>query len=184
MSRLILVNWKNNSYNTILVIIEYLTKILYYKSVITTIDVTNLVKLIINIVIRHHGLSESITSNQGLIFILKFQFSLDYFLEIKQKLSTTFYLQTDSQTERQNSTIKGYFYVFVNQEQNDWIKLLSIVKFTYNNAKNKTTDHTLFQLNYDYHSYISYEDNIDFRSKSYLANELVKKLKDLILIYQ
>ena len=74
---------------------------------------------------------------------------------IKQRLSTTFHSQTDGQTERQKSTIETYFRAFVNYEQNDWARLLSMAEFAYNNAKNARIGHTPFKLNYGYYPRVS-----------------------------
>lgn len=68
---LLLEDWKDNSYDTILVIINCLIKIVHYEPVITMIDVINLTKIIINIVVKHHSLMELIMSNWDLLFILK-----------------------------------------------------------------------------------------------------------------
>ena len=93
-------NWKRNSYVSILVIINWLTKMVYYKPVKVTIDAPGLAAIIINVVVRHHGLSDSIVTNRGSLFTSKFWSFLCYFLGIKQKLSTAFYPQTDDQTKR------------------------------------------------------------------------------------
>lgn len=42
MSLSFLVSWKSNNYNTILLIINHLTKLIYYKVVKTIIDTTSL----------------------------------------------------------------------------------------------------------------------------------------------
>ena len=47
--------------------------------------------------------------------------------------------------------MKAYRQAFINFEQNDWARLLPMVEFVYNNAKNTSTGHTLFELNYSYH---------------------------------
>ena len=86
----------------------------HYKSVKITINAPGLVKVIIDIVIRHHGLLDSIITDQGSLFTLKFWFLLWYFLGIKRKLFMAFYPQTNSQIERQNSTIEEYLRAFVN----------------------------------------------------------------------
>ena len=51
--------------------------------------------------------------------------------------------------------MKVYLCIFVNFKQNNWARLLSLVKFAYNNAKNVSIDHTPFELNSDYHLYLS-----------------------------
>ena len=96
----ILTDWKRDSYDSILVIVNRLMKMVYYKPVKVTIDTLGLAKVIINIVVRHHGLPDSIVINLGSFFTLKFWSSLCYFLDIKQRLSTAFHPQTDGQTER------------------------------------------------------------------------------------
>ena len=102
-------NWKGDSYDSILVIVERLTKMVHYEPVKVTIDVPGLVEVILDVVIRHYGLPNSIISDWGAIFTSKFWSSLCYFLGIKRRLSTVFQPQTDGQTEKQNSTMEVYF---------------------------------------------------------------------------
>ena len=156
----------------------------HYKLVKITINAPSLVKVIINIVIKHHGLFDFIITDWGSLFTLKFWSSLCYFLEIKRKLFTAFHPQTNGQTERQNSIIEAYLRAFVNWEQNDWAYLLLIIEFAYNNAKNASTDHTPFELNYGFHPQVSFEDNVDFYSRSCSTNKLAKELRKLIDICQ
>ncbi len=107
-------DWKDDSYDLILVIIDQLIKMVYYELVKVTINVFGQAKVIINMVIHHHGVLELIVIDQGLLFISKFWFLLCYFLVIKKKLSTTFYSQTNGQTKRQNSTMKAYLRAIIN----------------------------------------------------------------------
>ncbi len=100
-------DWKGDGYDSILVIVDQLTKMVYYVLVKVTINASGLAEVIINMVVHHHGVPESIVTDQGSFFTSKFWSSLCYFLGIKRKLSTIFYLQTNSQTERQNSTIEA-----------------------------------------------------------------------------
>ena len=93
-------DWKRDSYNSILVIVDRLIKIVHYKPVKVTIDAFDFVKVIIDVVMRHHGLPDSIVTDQGLLFISKFWSLLCYFLGIKRRLCTAFYALTDDQTER------------------------------------------------------------------------------------
>ena len=116
---LVSTNWKSENYNSILVIINWLTKIIYYEPVKITIDTPGLVEVIFNMVVWHHGLLNSIVSDRGLLFIFKFWLLLCYFLGIKQRLFTAFYLYINSQTKRQNSIIEAYFWSFINFEKNN-----------------------------------------------------------------
>ena len=151
----ILTDWKRDSYDSILIIIDRLTKIVYYKPVKVTINAPGLAEVIINVVVRYHDLPNSIITNWGSFFTSKFWSLLCYFLGIKRRLSTAFYLQIDGQTERQNSTIEAYLQAFVNFKQNDWARLLPIAEFAYNNAKNASTGYILFMLNCRYYPCVS-----------------------------
>ncbi len=104
---------------------------------------------------------------------------LYYFLGIKRKLSTVFHPQTDGQIERQNSTMEAYLRAFVNWEQDDWARLLPMAEFAYNNIKNANIGHTPFEFNCGYHPRVFFEEDVDPRSRSRLANELAEELREL-----
>ena len=159
-------DWKGDSYDSILVIVDRLTKMVHYELVKVTIDAPGLAEVIIDVVVRHHGLPDSIISDRGAIFTSKFWSSLCYFLGIKRRLSTAFHPQTNGQTERQNSTMEAYLRAFVNFKQNDWARLLPMAEFAYNNANNASTGHTPFELNCNYHPRMSYKEDVDPRSCS------------------
>ena len=136
---LVSTNWKGKTYDSIIVIVDWLTKIVYYEPVKVIINVPDHAEVIIVVVVRHYGIHDSIVRNQSSVFTSKFWSSLCYFLDIKRNLSTTFYHQTDGQIEKQNSTIEAYLQAFVNYKQNDWVRLLPMAEFAYNNARNIST---------------------------------------------
>ncbi len=73
-----------------------------------------------------------------------------------------------------------YLRAFVNWEQDNWVKLLPMVEFAYNNIKNASIEHTFFEVNCSYHTRISFEEDLDPRLRSHSANELAEKLRKLI----
>ena len=91
MGLLLFVDWKGNSYDLILVIVDPLTKMVHYELVKVTIDAPKLAEVIIDKVVRHHDLSNFIICDQRAIFTSKFWPSLYYFLGIKRQLSTAFH---------------------------------------------------------------------------------------------
>ena len=107
-------DWKRDSYDSILVIVNRLTKIVYYKPVKVTIHALGLAEVIIDVVVRYHGLLDLIVTDRESLFTSKFWSSLCYFFDIKRRLSTAFHPQMDGQTERQNSTIEAYPRAFIN----------------------------------------------------------------------
>lgn len=75
-------NWKRDSYNSILVIVNWLTKMVHYKPVKIAINTAGLAKIVLDLVIRHHSILNSIMTNRGSLFISKFWSSLCFFLDI------------------------------------------------------------------------------------------------------
>ncbi len=55
-----------------------------------------------------------------------------------------------------------------------------MAEFAYNNAKNTSTGHILFELNYDYHPRVSFEEDVDPYLRSRSANELAEELRELM----
>ena len=175
-------DWKGDSYDSIIVIIDWLTKMMHYKPFIVTIDALELTKIIIDVVVRYYDLPDSIISDWEAIFTSKFYSSLYYFLSIKQNSSTTFHSQTDGQTKRQNSMIEAYLLTFVNWEQNNWVWLLLMAEFAYSNSKNASTGHMPFKLNCGYYQRMLYKEKVDLRSQSKLADKLLVELRQLMII--
>ena len=101
-------NWKGENYDPILVIVNCLTKMVHYKSVKVTIDAPGLAKVILDVMLRHYGLLDSIMTDKGSLFTSKFWSSLCYLLGIKRRLSNAFHPQIDGQTKRRNSTMEAY----------------------------------------------------------------------------
>ena len=58
-----------------------------------------------------------------------------------------------------------------------------MTEFAYNNTKIANIDHTSFELNCGYHSYISFEDNANPYSRFCSIKKLAKKVRDVISIY-
>ena len=150
-------NWKSKTDDSILVIVDLLMKMVHYEPVKFTIDTPGLAEVIIDVIVRHHVLSDSIVSNRGSVYTLNIWSSLCYFLEINKRSSTAFLPKTDGQTERQNSTMAAYLRAFVNHLKGDWARLPSMAEFAYNNAKNASTGLTPFELNCGFHPRASYK---------------------------
>ena len=62
---------------------------MHYKPVKITINALGLSKVILNMVVRHYNLLNSIISDRGSLFTLKFKSLLYYFFKVKWQLSIT-----------------------------------------------------------------------------------------------
>ena len=72
MSLPILTDWKRDSYDLNLVIVDRFIKMVHYEPVKVTINAPGLAEVIIDIVVRHHGLPDSIIIDQRSFFTSKF----------------------------------------------------------------------------------------------------------------
>jgi len=63
-------------------------------------------------------------------------------------MSTAFHPQNDGQTERLNQTIEAYLRVFFSKEQDDWVRLLPMAEFAYNNSTTAGNGTSPFYANY------------------------------------
>ena len=58
-----------------------------------------------------------------------------------------------------------------------------MAKSAYNNAKNVSTDHTLFKLNCGYHPGIFFKKDINPHFQSKTAKKLSTKLQEFMIVY-
>jgi len=66
-------------------------------------------------------------------------------------MSTVFHPQTDGQIEWLNQTIEAYLRAFVGREQDNWVSLLPMVEFAYNNSVTIGNGVMPFYGNYGFH---------------------------------
>ncbi|XP_077145081.1 uncharacterized protein LOC143807434 [Ranitomeya variabilis] len=59
--------------------------------------------------------------------------------------------ETNGQTERTNQTLEQYLRCYVSYLQDDWLELLPLAEFSYNNSQSASTKFTPFFANLGYH---------------------------------
>ena len=119
----------------------------HYISVWKIMLIADFIEVFIRDIIRHHNVSEVLVTDRDKLFMLKQWTSFCFHMQCWWNILTAFHLQTDDQTERQNQSLKTYLHIFVDEQQEDWVKLLSCAEFFYNNFIHAVTDMSLFQLN-------------------------------------
>ena len=172
--------WNGAVYDSILVVVDRLTKMAHYIPVTKTVNAEDLAEILIREVIRLHGLPSSITTDRGSIFTSKYHDALCHALRIRLRMSTAYHPQTDGQTERQNSTMEQYLRAFVNFKQNNWVELLPLAEFAYNNTKHASTQMSPFEAMQGYTPRMSFEDPANLKAKSKSANKHAKELAELM----
>ena len=104
-------------YDSILVIVGRLTKIIHFIPTMEKMSAKELARLFRDNVWKLHRLPESIISNRGPQFAAGLIRELNEMLGIKSKLSIAFYSQTDGQIERINQELEQYLRIFINYRQ-------------------------------------------------------------------
>ena len=79
-------------------------------------------------------------------FVVEFIKELYWLLEIKLAATTAYHSQGDGQMERINQELEQYLWLFVNQRQDDWVRLLLFVEFQYDNHVHSATQQPPFLL--------------------------------------
>ena len=126
-------------YNSILVVVDWLTKMVYFISTMKKTSVEGLARLFRDNMWKLHRLPESIISDRGPQFAARLMRKLNGMLGIESKLSTAFHPQIDGQTERVNQELEQYLRMFIDHRQEQWPEWLETAKFTYNNKAHLST---------------------------------------------
>ena len=173
-------DWTKQQYDSILVVVDRLTKYAYMVPYRESSTAEDLAQVILRTIITHHGTPEEIISDRDKLFTSKFWTTLTALLGIKRKLSTAFHPQTDGQTERTNQTMEAYLRCYVNYKQDDWVNLLPLAQFAYNSAESETTGVTPFFANHGYNPSIYKAPLID----SAHAHGAILKVEELKTLHE
>jgi len=179
----------SSGFDTILVIVDQLTKQAIFIPAHDTITSVDLACLFVLHMFSKHGVPSHVTSDRGLEFVLKFFRSLGTALDMQLHFTSGYYPEGDKQTKHTNQTLEQYLCVYCNYQQDNWSELLPLAEFAYNNAPSATTDVSPFFANKGYHLNITVhpERDIAFSRACDFAvdlNELQSTLKAEISVAQ
>ena len=107
-------------YDSILVIVNRLTKIVHFIPTMEKTSAEGLAQLFRDNVWKLYRLPESIISDQGPQFAAGIMQELNKILEIESKLLTAFHPQTDRQIKRVNQELEQYLRMFIDHRQEQW----------------------------------------------------------------
>jgi len=124
-----------------------------------------------------HSLPESIISDRGPQFAAGLMRELNEMLEIKSKLSTAFYPQTDGQTEKVNQELEQYLRMFIDHRQEQWPEWLGTAEFAYNNKVHSSTRTMSFKANYGQDPRLGFEGKK--KGKYAGAEKFIEKIKKI-----
>ncbi|MBW0588116.1 hypothetical protein O181_127831 [Austropuccinia psidii MF-1] len=125
----------SNSFDSILVVVDRFSKMEILIPTYGSITALELVQIFISHVFSKHGLSVSIVSDRGCLFVPSFWTQLCQKLKISRDILAAFHPETDGQTERVNQILEQYLWMYVSYHPDDWHTWLPLAEFAYNNAE-------------------------------------------------
>ena len=140
----------SDGFTTILVVVDRLTKQSIFIPTTDEVTSAELAKLFVQHIFAKHGVPTHVTSDRGSEFVSRFFRSLGTVLDMCLYFTSGYHPEADGQTEQVNQTLKQYLQYYISYQQDNWVTLLPLAKFAYNNSPSKTTGVSPFFTNKDY----------------------------------
>ena len=127
-----------------------------------------------------HNLFNSIVSDRDFQFISTMWKSLCKQLRITASLFIIYHSEIDDQSKQVNQDVECKLRIYCNYMQNNWVKWISIMKFSNNFNIFLITLMIFFYFNKEFHSWMSFDsDTTDY--KMTCEQLKVKKADDIII---
>ncbi|CAI7850789.1 unnamed protein product, partial [Closterium sp. NIES-54] len=133
--------------DSVLVVVDRLTKMAHFAPCRTTITTERTAKLFISTVVRLHGLPSAIISDRDPKFTSKLWQETWAQYGARLHFSSSYHPQTDGQTEITNQTMEQLIRTNCH-DLTKWEDSLPMLEFAYNNAPSATTKQSPFYLYY------------------------------------
>jgi hypothetical protein len=130
--------------DSIFVVKDRFSKMAHFLPCSKAIDAPQTADLFIKEIFRLHGLPKSIVSDRGPQFVSHFWRHLLSRLGVYVNLSSAHHPQTDGSTEIVNQLLEQYLRTYCSYHQDDWLSLLPLAEFAYNNSANAQSTTTPF----------------------------------------
>ena len=164
--------------DSILILINKLTKYATYISITKTLDAIDFANLLWREFVCRHEMMRNMISNRKFLFTSNFWLILCWNQKAKRKLNIVFHSQTNKQTERQNVVLEHYLRVYCNFKQNNWSELLFMTQFVYNNSKHSNIDQVFQEFLSEYVADLSSDFVNNFsKRKTTFATDKAKTLR-------
>jgi transposase InsO family protein len=136
-------------FDSIWVIVDWLTKIAHFLPAKTDHPVAVYAQLYIARILRLHGVPKTIVLDQGPQFVSKFWSELHKSLGTKLLHSLAYRPQTSGQTERVNQILEDMIWACVLEFPQKWDDFLPLAEFSYNNSYQESIKMAPFEALYE-----------------------------------
>ncbi|KAF4439725.1 pol polyprotein [Fusarium austroafricanum] len=165
-------------YDSIMVIVDRLTKFTYYLPYREATDAETMAYIFYDRIVRTHGLPKEILTDRKITFASKFWQALMAHMGLNHRLTTAFRPSVDRQTEQMNQVLEQYLRCYINYEQDNWVEKLPCAQLAYNTAYNESTRLTPSDANFGF-TPDAYHDAREPKTINLAAIITSDKLRDL-----
>ena len=141
---------KSDGYSSILVVVDRFMKYAHFIPLKHPFTAAHIAKVVLDNVVKLHGLPLSIVTDRDKIFISGFWKELFKLYNINLQLSTTYHPQTDGQTERVNQCLEMFLRCAVYDSPKQWHSWLSLAELWYNSSFHTSLNCSPFKALYGY----------------------------------
>jgi hypothetical protein len=124
----------NKQHDSIMVVVEKLTKAAHFVPMKTTHTMANIAEIFMKEISRLHGIPRKIVSDRDTKFTSKLWKGLFKGFGTNINFITTYHPQTDGKIERVNRIIKDMLRMYVMDKPSKWEDYLHLIEFAYNNG--------------------------------------------------
>lgn len=140
----------DKGHDTLIVYMDRLTKMVHLVPTTKHYSAESCAEAFCDNVFRLHGLPKEFVSDRDKVWTADFSRELYSQLGIKQCLTTAYHPESDGQVERANKIVQQVLRNYAEPSARNWDRLLGVVEFAINCAKQQSTGHSPFQLVYGY----------------------------------
>ena len=169
-----------DGYDSIATFVDTFTKQAHFVPCSSKINAEELSRIYFKSIFKHHGLSRCIISDRDPLFTSVFWRDLMRQLRTKLNMSSAYHPQTDGQTERTHRTIEQILRGFIHAQHHDWLHVLPLAEFCYNNSVHSATKFSPFEALYGFNP-ISPPDLIASPPSPINIAQRIRDIHDLIV---
>jgi hypothetical protein len=133
-------------YDYLLTVVDRFSKRVNLLPCHKTVDAHQTARLLIDNVVRQHGLPASIVSDRDPRWTGVLWTELFAAMGTKLKRSSSYHPQTDGQTERVHRVLEAMLRAYVNKRGSDWSEWLPTVEMSINSSVQEATGKTPFEM--------------------------------------
>ena len=134
-------------FNYVLVVQDKFSKMAHFIATTTNVTAEETAKLLLENVVRLHGLPETIISDRGHEFTAHLFQQLWTAFGTDLRLSTAYHPQSDGGTERLIRELQQQLRTHANRAGTNWKQWLAIVEMHYNSDRHESTGKTPYEMN-------------------------------------